>query len=83
VIEIEMAAVDNAPADAFANIKVADFNTAFKLRRGFRGQYLAQYGERTVTVLTHDWKEVLTSSSVTLGPQHRVGRVSLTVPPPH
>ncbi len=81
VVHVEVPAIAGARFDEFAETMIDGQRApGFKLLRGFRGQFLANYGDHTVQIWTNDRQHVLATTVVTVRPPETESRVVLEVP---
>lgn len=81
VVHIEVLPIADARPDEFAETMLDDQRgPGFTLLRGFRGQFLATYGDHTVRIWTSDRQHVLATTVVTVRPPENESRVVLEVP---
>jgi hypothetical protein len=81
VVHIEVPAIADARYDEFAETMLdGQRGPGFKLLRGFRGQFLATYGDHTVQIWTNDRQHVLATKVVTVKPPETESRVVLEIP---
>jgi hypothetical protein len=81
VVHIEVPAVADARGDEFAEAMLdGQRGAGFRLLRGFRGQFLATYGQHTVQISTNDRQHVLATKVVTVRPPETEARVILEIP---
>ena len=81
VVHIEVPPIAGARPDEFAETMLDDQRgPGFKLLRGFRGQFLATYGDHTVRIWTNDRQNVLATTVVSVKPPETESRVVLEVP---
>ena len=81
VVHVEVPAIVDARGDEFAETMIDGQRApGFRLFRGFRGQFLATYGEHTVQIWTNDRQHVLATMVVTVRPPETESRVVLRIP---
>jgi hypothetical protein len=81
VVHVEVSTIADARGDEFAETIIDGQRAAgFKLLRGFRGQFLATYGDHTVQIWTNDRQHLLATKVVTVRPPETESRVVLEIP---
>jgi hypothetical protein len=82
VVHVEVPPIADARSDEFAATMVDDKRgPGFKLVRGFRGQFLATYGEHTIRIWTNDRQHLLATKVISVTPAETESRVLLKIPP--
>jgi hypothetical protein len=80
VVHVEVPPIADARGDEFAETMLDDKRgPGFKLLRGFRGQFLATYGEHTVRIWTNDRQHLLAMKVVNVTPAETESRVLLEI----
>jgi len=81
VVHVEVPAIADARGDEFAETMIDGQRApGFRLFRGFRGQFLATYGDHTIQIWTNDRQHVLATKVVTVRPPETESRVVLEIP---
>jgi hypothetical protein len=81
VVHFEVPAVPDARFDEFAEAMLDhERGYGFKLLRGFRGQFLATYGEHIIEIWTNDRQHVLASKVFDVTPSETESRVVMPIP---
>jgi len=81
VVHVEVPAIADARGDESAEATLdGQRGAGFRLLRGFRGQFLAAYGDHTVQIWTNDRQHVLATKVVTVKPPETESRVVLEIP---
>jgi hypothetical protein len=81
VVHVEVPPIADARVDEFAETMLDDQRgPGFKVVRGFRGQFLATYGEHTISIWTNDRQHLLATKAVSVRPGEIESRVVLEIP---
>lgn len=81
VVHVGVPAISDARGDEFAETMIdGQRASGLRLLRGFRGQFLATYGDHTVQIWTNDRQHVLATMVVTVRPPETESRVVLEIP---
>jgi len=81
VVHVEVPAIADARGDESAETTLdGPRGAGFRLLRGFRGQFLATYGDHTIQIWTIDRQRVLATKVVTVRPPETELRVVLEIP---
>jgi hypothetical protein len=81
VVHVDVPEVAAAGFAELAEVMIDDQRSVgFKLLRGLHGQFLASYGEHTVTIWTNDRQHVITTTAVRVSPMDTDVRVVVRIP---
>jgi hypothetical protein len=81
VVHVEVPPIADAPVGEFAEMMLdGQRGPGFRLLRGFRGQFLATYGDHTIRILGNDRQHELATMVVNVKPPETESRVVLRIP---